>query len=105
MNLHPKREDMITATYYTICLVILVFVMFYMNYTESGDQFKNPLDVVLYIMLITVLMYSSGIFFGIVIARLSRQTEDEEKNKKLQESNTNKQGLTEPLCETGYQRV
>lgn len=105
MNFYPKREDMRTAMYYTICLAILTCVMVFIQHMEHEKTSATLTAMILWTMLIHVGMYCSGIFFGIVIARISRQIEDEEKNKKLQESNTNKQGSTEPLCETGYQRV
>jgi hypothetical protein len=105
MSFYPKREDMRTAMYYTICLTFLTCVLVVVQSKEHEKTSITLQAVVLWVMLIQVGMYCSGIFFGIVIARMSRQIEDEEKNKKLQESNTNKQGLTEPLCETGYQRV
>jgi high-affinity K+ transport system ATPase subunit B len=98
---------MLTALYYTISLSLLV-TMVCLTRLHDKDN-KAPISfqlLVLCIQLIHVGTYLSGLFNGIGLARMARQTEDEAKAKQLQECSPNKQDRSQSLLsEAGYQRV
>jgi hypothetical protein len=73
----PGSEDMCTAVYYLVCLVVMNSILCVAKILEETDMQRNAMFATVFAAYCNLAMHCSGILFGIVIARMVQADKEE----------------------------